>query len=238
MERAVKGHAKSLLQGILPRPFDDEVFLAGGAFKPLINPAQGVRDLDLWVRDRKVRERLVDHLTDCGAELVHDFKPYCIKFERKGQLIEITYQNVKQRPISEIVEGFDIACCAIAATYDGGQVTDCYVSPRAVDSASCREVMLTAGYIRRLQENRPPDILQSLDRMRRFSEEVDFELPERVSERLWRVFEGDYTDEQREACVDTYLSTTVNYKGRCDFDILRRASGGGVVPAGEALLVS
>ena len=62
-----------------------------------------------------MRERLVDHLIACGAELVHDFKPYCIKFKRRGQLIEITYQNVKQRPISEIVEGFDIACCAIAA---------------------------------------------------------------------------------------------------------------------------
>ncbi len=224
LPRLVRGHAATLLEEVLSQPFSGELFLAGGAFKPLLNPEQDVRDLDLWVRDRRSRERLLSHLVACGAEVVRDFHPYCIKLLHGEREIELTYQNVKGRPIGEVVEGFDIACCAIAATYRDGKITDSYISPRALRSAEERQVMLTKGYIDRLLEERPPDILQSIDRLSCFAEEVGFDLPEEVSERLWKVYEEDYDEDEQRACMDTYLSTTVEYKGRVDLSVLRRAT--------------
>ena len=49
--------------------------------------------------------------------------------------MEITYQNVKEGPISDVVLGFDIAGCAIAATWKEGRVVDSYISERALGSA-------------------------------------------------------------------------------------------------------
>lgn len=235
--RRVKAHAGELLRSVLTKPFPGELFLAGGAFKPLLNPGNAVRDLDIWVRDRRQRGRLRDHLVACGAEVVHDFHPYCIKFQCGERQLEVTYQNVKDRPIGEVVEGFDIACCAIAATYSNGRVTDSYVSPRALRSVEEGRVMLTKGYVDRLRERRSPDVLQSIDRVSSFADEVGFELPEELSERLWGVYENEYTEEEQQACVDTYLSTTVDYKGRVDLDVLRRANREEPVER-ESLLVS
>lgn len=227
LPKRAKGHAERLLKSVLSAPFPGELFLAGGAFKPLLNPERPVRDLDIWVRDRKQRERLCEHLVGCGAEMVHDFHPYCIKFQLGGQQLEVTYQNVKNRPIGEIVEGFDIACCAIAATCSNGRVTDVYVSSQAMLSVDEQQVMLTEGYIERLRRERSPDVLRSLDRLACFADEIGFEVSDEVREQLWGVYEEDYTAEEQRACVDTYLSTTVDYKGQVDFGVLRRAAAGG-----------
>ena len=97
--------------------------------------------------------------------------------------------------------------------------------------------MLTKGYVDRLRERRSPDVLQSIDRVSSFADEVGFELPEELSERLWGVYENEYTEEEQQACVDTYLSTTVDYKGRVDLDVLRRANREEPVER-ESLLVS
>lgn len=81
LRRAVRRQAAVLLKPIFDRPFADEVFLAGGAFKPLLKPGYPVRDLDLWVHDRKARERLCARLVEEGAELIQDFKPYCLNLK-------------------------------------------------------------------------------------------------------------------------------------------------------------
>ncbi|MFT4546728.1 MAG: hypothetical protein ACI9MB_000672 [Verrucomicrobiales bacterium] len=223
LRRAVKLHAAKLLAPIFDQPFADEVFLAGGAFKPLLKRGHLVRDLDLWVRNRKVRERLCAHLIAGGAELVHDFRPYCIKFSKRNVEIEITYQNVKGS-MMEVLAGFDIAACSVAATYQDGAVTDCLITARAERSFLEREIFLNEGYIARLEARRSPDVLQSIDRIGQFAEDFDLDLPTELCERLWGVYENVYTIDEREACLGTYLKTTVDYKGRCDLSLLKRAS--------------
>jgi hypothetical protein len=223
-ERAAATQAQALLAPMIGRDFDEEVFLAGGAFKPVLKEGHPVRDLDLWVRDRKVRERLTDHLIANGAELVHDFHPYCLKFEREGAEIEVTYQNVKDRPISWVLERFDVAAVSIAATFRAGKVTEMTVLPAALQSFVETRLYLNEGYIDLLEELRSPDVLQSIDRITRFAEAFDMEIPEALCEEFWVVYETIYTREEQEACLDTYLRTTVAYKGRCDLDLLRRAN--------------
>lgn len=225
LRRALRKHTARLLRPIFDRPFADEVFLAGGAFKPLLKPGYPVRDLDLWVRNRKVRERLCTHLIDGGAKLVHDFKPYCLKFTKGDAELEVTYQNVKGS-ILDVLEGFDIAACSVAATYQNGVVTDTAITPRAERSFAERAVFLNEGYIARLETRRSPDVLQSIDRIGQFAEALDMEWPFELCERLWRVYEKVYTKDDREACVETYLTTTVGYKGRCNLDLLQRAGRG------------
>ena len=222
LRRAVKSHAASLLDPIFDEPFGEEVFLAGGAYKPLLKPGHPVRDLDLWVRDRKVRERLCAHLLAGGAKLVHDFKPYCIKFSKGEAEIEVTYQNVKNS-IDDVLAGFDIAACSVAASYQGGRVINCAITTRAQRSFAERAVFLNEGYIRRLEAKRSPDVLQSIDRIKQFALALDMELPGELCERLWAVYENVYTREEREACVDTYMKTTVEYKGRGNLEVLQRA---------------
>ena len=226
LERAVAEQAHRLLEPAIGADFEDEVFLAGGAFKPVLMEGQAVRDLDLWVRDRRTRERLVEHLVANGAELVHDFHPYCLKFEHAGAEIEVTYQNVKQRPISWVLERFDIAALSIAATYRSGRVTEVTVLPAAVRSFAEGRLYLNEGYIDSLEERRSPDVLQSIDRISRFSERFDMHIPDELCEEFWAVYETIYTREERRACLETYLRTTVEYKGRCDLDLLRRANRG------------
>ena len=53
---------------------------------------------------------------------------------------------------------------------------------------------------------------------------MEFELARDVRERLWSLYENEYTEEEQQACIDTYLAATVDYKGRCNLDVLRRAS--------------
>lgn len=238
MERAAAAHAQALLRPVIGAGFEDEVFLAGGAFKPVLKPGHPVRDLDLWVRDRRARERLVEHLLANGCELVHDFHPYCLKLEHGGTEIEVTYQNVKARPISWVLERFDIAALSIAATYRSGRVIGVTALPAAVRSFAEGRLYLNEGYIDSLEERRSPDVLQSIDRISRFAEAFDMVIPDELCEEFWAVYETVYTREEREACRETYLRTTVGYKGRCDLGLLRRASGGRAVPAEPELLGS
>ncbi len=229
--REVARHAEALLAPVFTERFDDEVFLAGGAFKPVLNPGHPVRDLDLWVRDRKVRERLRAHLVErCGAEVVHDFHPYCIKFRAAGgEELEVTYQNVKDRPIADVLYGFDLAPVSIAACYRGGEVTSAVVTEEARRAIERREALFNRTYLEKLEAARNPDVLQALDRLTRLSEELGYAVPEDEVERLWEIYEGIYDRGEQQACVDTYLKTTVDYKGRCDLRLLQRASAAEVL---------
>ena len=226
LRKAAVAHASQLFSSVMPVPFQGEIFLAGGAFKPLIKEGHAVRDLDLWVRDRRVRERLCDHLVRCGATLVRDFRPYCILLRAGAMDIEVTYQNVKDRPISEILEGFDLAPCGIAATYVDGQVTQATITPAAIKSLRDGEVLINKPFLRRLETKRTPDVLQGLDRVARFASEMGMAVPEEQRQRLWAIYEELFTHEERQACVDTYMKATVEYKGHCDVPMLQRASSG------------
>ncbi len=220
----VREHAATLLRFLMAGTvYPGEVFLCGGAYKAMLNPSLPVNDLDLWVRDRRERERLTADLLARGARLVRDFHPYCVLFDLDGHLVEITYQNVKERPISEIVREFDIAGCAIAATYSDGRITDSYFSPRAALSARCGTVCLEDSYLERLRSERLPTVLRTIDRLERFALEVGFHPSASDLADLWKTYREDYSLSERQRCIDVYMETTAGYKGHHNAALIRTA---------------
>lgn len=153
------------------------------------------------------------------AEAIAVFR---LKFVKGDAEIEVTYQNAKNS-IEDVLKGFDIAALSVATTYQDGRVTGCTITTQAERSFAERVVYLNEGYIERLKTKCNPDVLQSIDRIKRFAPALDMELPDGLCERLWAVYEDVYASEEREACVETYLKTTVEYKGRGDLELLQRA---------------
>lgn len=221
----VRRHAAEVL-GFLSSgtAYPGEVFLCGGVYKTMLNPALKVNDIDLWVRNRKERNRLIADLRERGARLLRDFHPYCVLFELEGRRIEITYQNVKERRISEIVEGFDIAGCAIAATYSNGRITDSFFSRRAAISARCGTACLEESYLERLRAERLPTVLRTIDRLERFAAEVGFHPSASDVHDLWEIYREVYSRSERVRCIDVYLETTAGYKGNHNEALIRAAS--------------
>ena len=220
----VRKHAKSVFKFLLGRKYPGEVFLCGGAFKPLLKPGLKINDIDLWVRNRKEREKLMHAMLDRGATLVRDFYPYCLRFDYEGCPVEITYQNVKDRPISDIVHGFDVAGCAIAATYKKGKIVDSYMSARARGSIENRLALLEESYIDQLIAEHTPSVLRGIDRMKKFARQTGYDVSEEDTERLWDIYANHYSSEERQRSLDIYLETTVGFKDSCDTGLIQRAT--------------
>lgn len=219
----IKRYAQRVFRFLFPRPWTGEVFLCGGAFKPLLKPGLKVNNLDLWVRDRREREKLFAHLIARGARLVRDFHPYCIRLELDGYAVEITYHNIHSGRISEIVHGFDIAGCSIGAQYKDGEVCDVYVSPKAIESTATSKVLLEDGYVHALTKKRVPTALRGIDRLQRFAAETGYAVCNEDLEELWTIFHEVYSPEEKQQAIDLYLETSVGFKEISDTNLLRRA---------------
>ena len=222
--RKVKAHAKKLTQFLFPRGYAGEFFLCGGAFKPLIDPQLKINDLDLWVRNRKSREQLVSALLENGAELVQDFVPHCIKLQKDDVTVEITYHNVNDGSVTDIIEGFDLACSAIGVRYDSGRIHDATISKGLLRSLEKKITLLQEGFVDRVREDHSPSLLRSIDRMKLFASDAGFEIDTESNDQLWHLFETAYDEDEKQQSLDLYMETTVAYKSRCDAEILQRAN--------------
>ena len=123
--------------------------------------------------EHTVIESLIDHAR-IDEEEIHLLNEMVKRMKNEHDPeIEVTYQNVKDRPISEILEGFDLAPCGIAATYVDGQVTEATITPAAIKSLRDGVVLINEPFLRRLETKRTPDVLQGLDRVARFATEME-----------------------------------------------------------------
>ena len=220
----VRLHAQRVLSEIFEEPYDGEVFICGGAFKPLLKRGVAINDLDLWVRDRKARERLLKFLLSKGATVVRDFHPYCLKLRKDGRLIEITYHNVKDGSLQDVVNTFDLAICAIGARYMNGSISEVCISEECWHGVKNRTVQVLPSYLCALQALRTPSIIRTLHRMAQKATELGYEVDAEHEHLLWDIFWKDFTEEQRRAAMDLYFETMVSYKGHCDERVLRRAA--------------
>jgi len=221
--RKVKAHARKIFQSLFPKGYPGEIFLCGGAFKPLFDERLKINDLDLWVRNRKERERLVAALIDGGAELVHDFVPYCMKFMKDGQAIEITYHNVKDGGIPDIVGGFDLGLSAIGAAYRDGAIREVYISDALKKTLEEKTVLLQNSYIPRVREQHPVSLLATVDRMLKFADDIGYSV-DPAAEECWEIFEHVYNDEEKQKSLEIYQEIMVDYKSRSNTVLLDRAT--------------
>ena len=214
------------------------LFLCGGAFKPLLKKGLRVHDLDLWVRSRREREKLCRTLLERGAVLLHDFHPYCLKFRLDGQLIEITYHNVKDGTLTDVLNTFDISLSAIGARFDRGRIVETSVHEECWRAVNQREVSLLDSSFVFLAMTKAPSLLRTLHRLGQKAAELDFAVNADHEHRLWETYWHDYTEDERRTAMDLYFDTMVAYKGQHDPRLVHRATIGYVPVApdkGDAL---
>jgi len=221
-KKEIEDFGRKTLGGILSKDYEGKVYLCGGAFKSALRSDLAVNDIDLWVDDKHERCVLLQHLVTNGASLTRDYAPYCIKLERASTAVEITYQSVRHRPVSWIVDGFDLAICSIGLTYSDDEVVELYVEPEAERSVAEEIVYLNPSHLEAVEARKLPTILRTLDRMERTATELGYRPSLLDTVALWRLYES-YTSEQRRECIHVYLETMVDYKGCCNTELTKTA---------------
>jgi hypothetical protein len=222
----VRRHARRIFQFLFPKGYDGEVFLCGGAFKPLLKKGLRVHDLDLWVRTRKEREKLCGALLERGAVLLHDFHPYCLKFRLDGQLIEITYHNVKDGTLEDVLNTFDLSLSAIGARFDKGDVVEASVNDECWHALRKGEISVLDSYFCYIDMTKAPSLLRTLHRMGQKAAELNLAVNADHEHRLWEIYWHDYSEAQRRVAMDLYFDTMVAYKGQHDPRLVHRATIG------------
>ncbi len=229
LQSQIARHAKSklapLLRGV---EFADEVFLCGGVYKSLLNPALPVYDLDLWVRNRKKREQLTADLLRAGARMLCDFAPFCIKFTRSDILLELNYQNLNELGIPRVLDHCDLGVCALGAVWQQGQIIDVVVADSFLKSARDRTVYLHDTLLGHLTAHRPPSVLRTLHRLEQAAEELQYRQDPHGVNTLWDLY-GAMDEEEQRANLDLYQSTMVEYKRAKNAPLLQRARSLGQV---------
>ena len=219
----IADHAKRLLTPVLEgTEFDDELFLCGGAYKSMLNPSLPVSDLDLWVRDRKKREMFTQAFVQAGAELISDFQPFCLKFTQRSVAVELNYQNLNDLGISRVMDHCDLGVCALGAVWQQGEIIDVVVSDSFLKSVRDQTVYLHDTFLQHLTEARPPSLLRTLHRLERAATELGYRLAQSETAALWDIY-GALSETDKQANLDVYLETMVDYKGCCNETVLRQA---------------
>jgi len=222
----VRAHGRRVFKNLFPKGYDGEVFLCGGAFKPLLKKGAPINDLDLWVRNRKERDKLCSSLMERGAHLLHDFHPYCVKFRLDGQLIEITYHNINDGALSDVMNTFDLAINGIGTRYLNGHLVEAYVSEDCWQSIQLKAVSVLDSYFCLLLMEKTPSLIRTLHRMGQQAAELGYAVNADCEHRLWHMYWHIYSEEERKACMDLYFDTMVTYKGQHNEHLMRRASMG------------
>ena len=185
-----------------------------------------VQDYDLWVRNRKDREKLCAALEKSGAHLIRDFHPYCIKFRHDGQLVEITYHNIKDGGLKDVLSTFDLSLCSIGARYVNGKVVEVQVSDECWHAIRSRNVMVQQSYFLFLMMQKAPSLVRTLHRMGHQAAELGYRVDLNHEHMLWELYWREFSDEERQAAIDLYFDTMVDYKGQHDERLVRRAMVG------------
>ncbi len=231
----IRRHAKQIFTELLGDDYDGEVFLCGGAFKPLLKRKLPINDFDLWVRDNTQRGKLVQFLLNRGATIARDFVPYCLKLRLDGRIIEITYNNVDDGRLEDVVNTFDLAVCGMGARFARNRVAEVFVSPECWNAIRHRAVRTVPSYMCFLSIQRAASLVRTLHRMGQQATELGYEVDTAHEHALWEIFWSDFSEDERRAAVDLYFETMVAHNGRCDQRLMRRAMVGFTPPMTEAM---
>ncbi len=222
-ERRLRSHAGKLLEELFPQGYAGELFLCGGAFKPLLKEGLPINDLDLWVRNRREREKLSAALVDRGAQLINDFQPFCMKFQLEGRNLEITYDNVNDRTLPEVLDTFDLALSSMGVRYANGRVVQVCVSPECWQAVRHKRVAVLNSYVAALFNKRGPSLLNCLHRIGQQAAELKYHTNPADEKILWNIYWNDFTDDQRSVALKLFQETVIDYKGQCDEALMHRA---------------
>ena len=184
-------------------------FLAGGAFKTLLT-GRPPRDLDLWAPSPGDRARLLDALHARGARPL-PAGPFADAFEIADRVVEVP-RKVQPATLAERLARFDLALSAVGAEHRPDDQWTAIVHPRARLAAERRQVLLLEPLVNWKYA------LATLERMRRYAAELDYEVPPDQEAVVWSVFDAQ-TPEMRAGMLDRYRRT-----GLGGFGVLEEAT--------------
>ena len=222
--RRAWAHAERLFSDLFPNGYDGEVFLCGGAFKPLLKQGLVISDIDLFVRTLQDREKLCAALLAHGAFLIQEFPPNCIKFWLKGQVVEVAYHDVESGSLDDLLSIFDLALCGIGSRYAKGRVSEVQIRMDFWNAVRHRSVNAQSSYLKLLISQKDPRLLSSLHRMVRQAVELNYRVNPNDERLLWEIYWDVFTEMDRLAATDYYVKTIVQYKGWHDGDFLGTAN--------------
>lgn len=222
-------HAQRICQFLFPHGFEGEFFLCGGAFKPILRRNLPINDLDIWVRDRHSRERFCEALIQRGAVLLRDFHPYCIKFRLDAQIVEVTYHNVHQGGLHDILNTFDLAINGMGAHYQNGQVIEVCLIDDCWQSLYHRTIHVLEPYFEHLKHHHDASLLRTLHRLGQAANELELDVHSDSEHRLWHLFWNHYSEEERRRARDLYFSTMVTHQNDNHDHLIRRSANTGYV---------
>ncbi|MBZ4335821.1 hypothetical protein NR800_28775 [Corallococcus interemptor] len=139
-------------------------------------------DLDLWPASVLDRQVLLVHLEAQGALLLDDNPPFQTTFQLSGRRLEVAY-DCAPATLEERLSRFDLGLSAIGVEYAGGHWRG-HVHPLAAESVQRREVLL----LRPLANWKY--LLATLERLRRYGEELGYRVPATEEQYLWDLFEA------------------------------------------------
>lgn len=143
-------------------------FLAGGAFKTLLT-GRPPRDLDFWAPSPEDRALLISTLLGRGARRLPNHQ-FAEAFEIADRVVEVP-KKAEPSSLDERLARFDIALSAIGVEFRPGDGCTARIHPLAQESAKTRQVRLLKPDVRK-------DFASvTLERLRRYAAELDFEVP-------------------------------------------------------------
>ncbi len=172
-------------------------FLAGGAFKSLLT-GRPPRDLDFWAPTSPDRESLVQTLTDRGARRLND-RPFADAFEIAERVVEVPHR-AEPDSLEERLARFDLCLSAVGVEHQPGGTWRAVIHPLARASVEQREVLLLKPLVNWKYA------LATLERLRRYADELGYAVPESEEAEVWRVFEGQ-DNEMRRGMIERFERT-------------------------------
>ncbi len=178
---------RNLLEKTLGRDLPIRLILAGGAFKILVH-GKAPRDIDVWATTPEDHQWLVERLRERGAANKTPSGPFGETFQVNGITVD-----VPRKPWPSTLEArllrFDIGLSAIGVEHNAGSWR-VMIHPWARRSVQRKQVLLLKPLVNW------PYALATLDRMRRYGQELGYEVPDQEVEEIWRIFEEQPQEEQ------------------------------------------
>lgn len=163
-------------------------FLAGGAFKTLLT-GRPPRDLDLWAPTAEDRELLLQALSARGATSL-PLRPFADALSIHDRVVEVPHE-VGPPTLEDRLARFDIALSAVGVEHQPGDQWRAALHPLALESSRRREILLLKPLANWKYA------LTTLERARRYADELEFTLPQGEEDEIWRVFSEQKPEMQR-----------------------------------------
>ncbi|MDZ7815409.1 MAG: hypothetical protein U5N86_05205 [Planctomycetota bacterium] len=163
-------------------------FIAGGVFKTLLTGKQP-RDVDFWPPSQRARKVLIDCLLQKGATHVKEGM-YNDIFTIRDLTVEVA-KKCEPETLDARLKRFDIALSAIGVEFTPGGNWDVRIHPLAKTTIKERRILLLKPLVNWKHS------LASLERMRRYSQELGYESPTEEENEIWDVFDSQDFEMQR-----------------------------------------